>query len=139
MTVVGRLWGVCLCLRLTPQAADRNVLIRNIIEQNRLFELAAEQNDSANLARVLRAFELVLMQLAAEDISPEDAEALHHAKSLSRAFRRAAEIATPSVVTIRTAVNVRPARDGEGSSANCRCDRTRVLSWSSGSGVTAST
>ena len=48
----------------------------NIIEQNRLFERAAEQNDSANLARILRAFELVLLQLAAEDISAEDAEAL---------------------------------------------------------------
>lgn len=55
---------------------DRNLLIMNIIEQNRLFEKAAEQNESANLARVLRAFELVLMQLAAEDISAEDAEAL---------------------------------------------------------------
>jgi hypothetical protein len=56
--------------------ADRERLILNIIEQNRLFERAAEQNDSANLARVLRAFELVLVQLAAADVSPEDAEAL---------------------------------------------------------------
>jgi len=55
---------------------DRNLLIMNIIEQNRLFERAAEQNDSDKLARVLRAFELVLVQLASEDISAEDAEAL---------------------------------------------------------------
>ena len=48
----------------------------NIIEQNRLLERAAEQNDSESLARVLRAFELVLMQLAADDVTPEDAEAL---------------------------------------------------------------
>jgi len=56
--------------------SDRSLLIMNIIEQNRLFERAAEQNDSENLARVLRAFQLVLMQLAAEDISDEAAEAL---------------------------------------------------------------
>jgi hypothetical protein len=56
--------------------ADRTLLIMNIIEQNRLFERAAEQNESGNLARVLRAFELVLVQLAAEDISPAEAEAL---------------------------------------------------------------
>jgi hypothetical protein len=57
-------------------AADRNLLIMNIIEQNRMFERAAEQNDSDNLARILRAFELVLLQLTAEDISEEEAEAL---------------------------------------------------------------
>jgi len=57
-------------------SADRSLLIMNIIEQNRLFERAAEQNDSDKLARVLRAFELVLVQLASEDISDEDAEAL---------------------------------------------------------------
>ena len=56
--------------------SDKALLIMNIIEQNRLFERAAEQNDSENLARVLRAFELVLVQLSAEDVSPEDAEAL---------------------------------------------------------------
>lgn len=60
----------------TDTGSDRTLLIMNIIEQNRLFERAAEQNDSENLARVLRAFELVLMRLAAEDISDEDAEAL---------------------------------------------------------------
>ena len=48
----------------------------HIIDQNRLFERAAEQNDSQKLARVLRAFEPVLLQLAAEDLAPEDAEAL---------------------------------------------------------------
>jgi len=57
-------------------AADRSMLALQIIEQNRLFERAAVQNDSQSLARVLRAFEPVLLQLAAEDISPEDAAAL---------------------------------------------------------------
>jgi len=57
-------------------AADRSMLALQIIEQNRLFERAAEQNNSPSLARVLRAFEPVLLQLAAEDISPEDAAAL---------------------------------------------------------------
>ena len=57
-------------------STDRTMLIMNIIEQNRIFERAAERNDSASLARVLRAFELVLVQLAADDIAPKDAEAL---------------------------------------------------------------
>jgi len=57
-------------------AADRNELVLQIIEQNRLFERVAEQNDSQDLARVLRAFEPILIRLAAEDIEPDDAEAL---------------------------------------------------------------
>ena len=52
------------------------MLALQIIEQNRLFERAADQNNSQSLARVFRAFEPVLLQLAAEDISPEDAAAL---------------------------------------------------------------
>jgi len=47
-----------------------------IIEQNRLYERAAEQKDSPKLARVLRAFEPVLIRLAAEDLAPEDEKAL---------------------------------------------------------------
>ena len=47
-----------------------------IINQNRLFERAAEQNDADDLARVLRAFEPVLVRLAEEDLSDADAEAL---------------------------------------------------------------
>lgn len=58
------------------QAAERTLLVMNIIEQNRLFARAAQQNNSDKLARVLKAFELVLVRLAAEDISPQDAEAL---------------------------------------------------------------
>ena len=58
----------------TPE--DRVLLVLQIIQQNRLFEQAAEQNDADNLARVLRAFEPILLQLAANDIAPEDAEAL---------------------------------------------------------------
>ena len=41
-----------------------------------MFEMAAEQHNSPKLARVLRAFEPILLQLAANDIAPEDAEAL---------------------------------------------------------------
>lgn len=58
----------------TPE--DRIMLVLQIIQQNRLFEQAAEQNDADSLARVLRAFEPILLQLAANDIAPEDAEAL---------------------------------------------------------------
>jgi hypothetical protein len=55
---------------------ERAMLIMHMIQQNRLFELAAEQNDAGDLARVLRAFEPILMRLAANDMTPEDAEAL---------------------------------------------------------------
>ncbi len=58
------------------QTADRTTMIMNIIDQNRRYEKVAEQNDSRNLARVLRAFELVLVQLAADDITPQEAEEL---------------------------------------------------------------
>lgn len=58
------------------EAEDRADLIMHIVEQNRLFEQAAVQNDSQSLARVLRAFEPVLLKLATEDLAPEDAQAL---------------------------------------------------------------
>ncbi len=57
-------------------STDTTLLLMQIIEQNRRFELAATHNNAPKLARVLRAFEPVLLQLAAEDIAPEDAEAL---------------------------------------------------------------
>jgi hypothetical protein len=55
---------------------DRTMLVLQIIEQNRMFETAADQNNAPRLARVLRAFEPILLQLATSDIAPEDAEAL---------------------------------------------------------------
>jgi hypothetical protein len=55
---------------------DSALLVLRLIEQNRLFETAADQNNAPQLARVLRAFEPILLQLAATDIAPEDAEAL---------------------------------------------------------------
>jgi len=57
-------------------AEDRTTLVLKIVQQNRIFEQAAEHNDADNLARVLRAFEPILLQLAASDIAPEDADAL---------------------------------------------------------------
>jgi hypothetical protein len=56
--------------------ADRSLLVMQIIEQNRLFERTATMNNSPELARVLRAFEPILLRLASEDISPGDAAAL---------------------------------------------------------------
>lgn len=56
--------------------AERILLIGDILRQNRLFERTAEQKNSPKLARVLRAFDAILVRLAAEDIAPEDAEAL---------------------------------------------------------------
>ena len=55
---------------------DSTLLVLRLIEQNRLFETAAEKNNAPQLARVLRAFEPILLRLAATDIAPEDAEAL---------------------------------------------------------------
>lgn len=57
-------------------AANRALLLMQIIEQNRTFERVATQNQSHKVARLLRAFEPILLQLANEDIAPEDAEAL---------------------------------------------------------------
>ena len=57
-------------------ATNRISLLMQIIEQNRMFERAAKRNNSPKLARVLRAFEPVLMELAAEDLTPIEAEAL---------------------------------------------------------------
>ncbi len=55
---------------------DTAMLVLRLVEQNRLFESAADQNNAPQLARVLRAFEPILLRLAATDIAPEDAEAL---------------------------------------------------------------
>lgn len=60
----------------TSPDPDRIALIVDLIEQNRLYERAAIQNDAPKLARVLRAFEPILLRLASDDIAPEDAEAL---------------------------------------------------------------
>jgi len=55
---------------------DTTMLVLSIIEQNRLFESVADKNNAPKLARVLRAFEPILLRLAASDIAPEDSEAL---------------------------------------------------------------
>ena len=60
----------------TQSNSNRALLIMDILEQNRLYERAAEQKNSPGLARVLRAFEPILIRLAAEDLGPEDEVAL---------------------------------------------------------------
>ena len=55
---------------------DRISLLMQIIEQNRMFERAAKRNNSAKLARVLRAFEPVLTELAAENLTSTEVEML---------------------------------------------------------------
>ena len=59
-----------------PEAGDPTMLVLRIIEQNRLFEDAARNSNAPRLARVLRALEPVLLQLAAGDLAPRDARAL---------------------------------------------------------------
>lgn len=57
-------------------SAERELLIMHIIQQNRLFARAAKENDSPELARVLRAFEPILARLSADDLSPAEAARL---------------------------------------------------------------
>lgn len=57
-------------------AADHRDLILDIIEQNRLFERAAERHRADDVARLLRALEPVLLQLAAERPSADETEQL---------------------------------------------------------------
>ena len=59
-----------------PADADRSLLLLQIIEQNRIFERVADSNNAADVARLLRAFEPILMRLASDEIAPDDAEAL---------------------------------------------------------------
>jgi hypothetical protein len=64
-------------IELSPDSnGERANLIMTIIQQNRLFERMAKQNDAQDLARVLRAFEPILLRLSSDDISAEDAAAL---------------------------------------------------------------
>ena len=56
--------------------AERVVLLMRMVQENRLFEAAAEHNGAPELARLLRAFEPVLMRLASHDVSPAEARAL---------------------------------------------------------------
>jgi len=56
--------------------AARRQLILHIVRQNRLFAREALDSQSPELARVLRAFEPVLLELAADDLAPADARRL---------------------------------------------------------------
>lgn len=60
----------------TDTDIDRTLLVMQLIDQNRLFQIAAERNNAADLARVLRAFEPILLRLAEDDITAEDIQAL---------------------------------------------------------------
>lgn len=62
-------------LRL-PDSGDRAALVLQIVGQNRLFESAAEKHNAPELARVLRALEPVLLQLAASDLDSMNARQL---------------------------------------------------------------
>lgn len=55
---------------------SRRMLILHIVQQNRLFAREATENQSPELARVLRAFEPILVRLADEDLAPEEAQRL---------------------------------------------------------------
>jgi len=55
---------------------ERGRLISELVRQNRLYEKAATKNGSHDLARVLRAFEPVLLRMAAEDVPAGDVAAL---------------------------------------------------------------
>lgn len=58
---------------LSQQAEqDREALFTSLITQNRLFARLATENDSPDLARVLRSFEPILLELASADLTPEE-------------------------------------------------------------------
>ena len=57
-------------------ADQQAILLMQIVMQNRAFERAAEANGAPDVARLMRAFEPILLRLAAEDVAPEDAESL---------------------------------------------------------------
>lgn len=55
---------------------DKQTLLIEIIRQNRMFEQAAEAKQAPEVARVLRAFEPILMELANDELESETAKAL---------------------------------------------------------------
>ena len=57
-------------------ADQQAILLMQIVMQNRAFERAAEANGAPDVARLMRAFEPILLRLAADDVAPEDAESL---------------------------------------------------------------
>lgn len=56
--------------------SERARLISQLVQQNRLYERAAVQNGAYDLARLLRAFEPVLVEMRSDDISPAELMAL---------------------------------------------------------------
>ncbi len=58
------------------QAETNQLILLQIIAQNRLIERAAVANQAPELARLMRAFEPVLLKLADPATSPEKAAAL---------------------------------------------------------------
>lgn len=59
----------------TDDPTRRGALLAEIIERNRLYERAATEQNAERLARVLRAFEPVLLSLADEHTDPQTFEA----------------------------------------------------------------
>jgi hypothetical protein len=57
-------------------SSERTMLVSQMIRQNRMFERAAAEKNSEDIARLLRALEPVLVQLASADLSPAEARAL---------------------------------------------------------------
>ena len=55
---------------------EQSELLHEIVMQNRLFEHAAEKQQVPEIARLMRALEPILLQLAAQDTPPQDADAL---------------------------------------------------------------
>lgn len=81
----------------SAQPEERARLVETIIEQNRLYALAAERANEPQLARVLRAFTPILESLAVEhsDASASDLAQLNFEMRVMQA-RLSAAAATPS-------------------------------------------
>ena len=82
--------------------ADRSSLIVALVGQNRRYEKLAAQHQAPDLARVLRAFEPILLRLAAADITAEESALLRDQLAfelnvmLTKLTREASETATPT-------------------------------------------
>lgn len=62
---------------LGEQSQDEQAaLVLQIVAQNRLFERAAEKQQAPEIARLMRAIEPILLRLAADDTTEQDADAL---------------------------------------------------------------
>ncbi len=89
--------------KVSEQSSDEQAaLLLQIVAQNRIFERTAETKNAHDVARLMRALEPILLKLAEQDISPEDAAALRsqlsfELKAMLTKIERSASEVTQSI------------------------------------------